>query len=175
MRISSVQDLFLSGLQYIYDAEKQIAEAIPGFAKASSSPELRQAFEKHLQETKEHVGRCEEIFRRIGAQPETQPNAVVQQMRQEAQGMIESTDLSEIRDAALIIAGNQIEHYEISAYGSLRTFAQLLGHDDVVGILQKTLDEEKKADARLTQLADSQVNIQALHKSEAALAAAGAR
>ena len=167
-----MQDMFVTSLQYIYDTEKQLLQAIPELAQASSSPQLRQVFEQHLRQTKEHVCRCEEIFKRIGAQPQTQPNTVLKQMRQEAQQMIENTDHTEIRDAALIVAGNQVEHCEISAYGSLRTFAQLLGYDEVVDILQKTLDEEKKADARLTEVADSQVNIQALHKSEAALAAA---
>jgi ferritin-like metal-binding protein YciE len=171
MKIQSVQDLFLSGLQYIYDAEKQLIIALPELAQAATAPQLREVFEQHLRETKEHVGRIEEVFKRIGEQPQTQANAVLDQMRQHARQMIENSDKSEIRDAALIIAGNQVEHYEISAYGSLRTFAQLLGHDEVVAILQKTLDEEKKADARLTDVADSQINIQALHKS-AALAAA---
>ena len=174
MKITSVEDLFLSSLQYVYDAEKQLTQAIPELAQAASSPQLRQAFEQHLQETKEHVARCEEIFKRLGARPEAQPNAVLEQMRQEAREMIQRIDQSEIRDAALIVAGNQVEHYEISAYGSLRTFAQLLGHEDIVNMLQKTLDEEKKTDAKLTEVADTQVNIQALHKSEAAHAMASA-
>jgi len=172
MKIYSVQDLFLQGLQHVYDAEKQLTQAIPELAQAACAPQLREAFEQHLRETKEHVCRCEEIFKRIGAQPETQPNAVLQQMRQEAREIIQNTEQCEIRDAALIVAGNQVEHYEISVYGSLRNFAELLGHDEAVDILQKTLDEEKKADAKLTELADSQINIQALHKSAAAMAAA---
>ena len=171
MKIQSVQDIFVIGLQYAYDAEKQLIQALPELAQASSTPQLREAFEHHLQETKEHVARCEEVFKRIGVQPETKPNAVLKQMREEAQQIIQNTDKSEIRDAVLIIAGNQVEHYEMSAYGSLRTFAQLLGHDDVVQILQKTLDEEKKADAKLTEVGESQVNIQALHKSAAAAVA----
>jgi ferritin-like metal-binding protein YciE len=174
MKIKSVQDLFLNGLTYVYDAEKQLTQAIPELAQAAYTPQLREVFEQHLQETKEHVGRCEEIFKRLGVQPQTQPNALVEQMRQEARQMIQGIEQPELRDAALIVAGNQVEHYEISAYGSLRTFAQLLGHEDIVNILQKTLDEEKKADARLTQVADTQVNIQALHKSEAAHATATA-
>jgi ferritin-like metal-binding protein YciE len=172
MKIHSLQDLFRSGLQHVYDAEKQLTQAIPELAQAVCAPQLREAFEQHLRETKEHVGRCEEVFKRIGAKPETQPNAILEQMRQEARQIIQNTEQCEIRDAALIVAGNQVEHYEISAYGSLRTFAELLGYNDVVDILQKTLDEEKKADAKLTELADSQVNIQALHKSAAAMAMA---
>lgn len=167
MKIQSVEDLFLNGLQYVYDAEKQLTQALPELAEASCAPQLREAFEQHLQETKEHVGRIEEVFKRIGAQPHTQPNAVLEQMRQETKQMMQNIEKSELRDAALIVAGNQVEHYEMAVYGSLRTFAQLLGKDDVVAILQKTLDEEKKADAKLTQVGESQINIQALHKSVA--------
>jgi ferritin-like metal-binding protein YciE len=171
MNIETVQDLFLNGLQYAYDAEKQLTQALPEMAQAATAPQLREAFEQHLQETKEHVGRCEEIFKRLGAQPKTQPNAVLEQMRQEARQMTQNIRQPELRDAALIVAGNQVEHFEMSAYGSLRTFAELLGKDDVVDILQKTLDEEKKADAKLTEVAENQVNIQALHKTAAATAA----
>jgi ferritin-like metal-binding protein YciE len=172
MKINSVEDLFVNGLKYVYDAEKQLTQAIPELAQAACAPQLREAFDQHLQETKEHVGRCEEIFKRLRVQPQAEPNVVVEQMRAEARQMIERIDQSEIRDAALIVACNQVEHYEISAYGSLRTFAQLLGYQDIVNILQKTLDEEKRADAKLTQVADMQVNIRALHKSEAAHAMA---
>lgn len=171
MKIHSVEDLFLNGLQYVYDAEKQLTQALPELAEASCAPQLRQVFEQHLQQTKEHVARIEEVFKRIGAPPQTQPNTVLEQMHEEAKQMMQNIEKSELRDAALIVAGNQVEHYEVAAYGSLRTFAQLLGKDDLVDILQKTLDEEKKADAKLTEVGESQINIQALHKS-AALAAA---
>ena len=165
MKIQSVEDLFLNGLQYVYDAEKQLIEALPRFAEAASTPQVREAFERHLQETKEHVNRAEEIFKRLGQQPRTRRNAVLERMREEASEMVENTDKSEIRDAALLMAGNHVEHYEMAEYGSLRTFAQLLGHNDIADILQKTLDEEKKTDAKLTEIGESQVNIQALHKS----------
>ncbi|HEX4748307.1 MAG TPA: ferritin-like domain-containing protein [Bryobacteraceae bacterium] len=168
MKIQSVEDLFLSGLQYVYDAEKQLTQALPQLAEAASTPQLREAFEQHLQDTKEHVGRAEEIFKRLGEQPRTKRNAVLERMREEAMETIQNTDKSEIRDAALIMAGNQVEHYEMAAYGSLRTFARLLGHNDVAEILQRTLDDEKKTDAKLTELGESQVNIQALHKSAVA-------
>lgn len=171
MKIQTIEDLFLTGLQYVYDAEKQLRQALPEIAQAACTPQLREAFEQHLQETKEHVVRIEEIFKRIGQQPLTKRNAILEQLRQEAKQMIQDTEESELRDAALIVAGNQVEHYEISAYGSLRTFARLLGYDDVADILQKTLDEEKKADTKLTELGESQINIQALHKSAAAAAA----
>jgi len=171
MKIQTVDQLFLQGLQYAYDAEKQLTEALPKLVEAVSSPQLRQALEEHLQETKEHVGRAEEIFKRLGQQPQTQPSAVLKQMRQEADQMIENTEKSSIRDAALIVAGNQVEHYEMAAYGSLRTYAQLLGKQDIADILEKTLQEEKKADARLTQLGESEVNVQALHAGTASASA----
>src|SRR5579875_1949246 len=144
MKIQSVEDLFLTGLEYIYDAEKQLLDALPELAQAVSAPQLRQTFEQHLEDTKEHVGRAEEIFKRLGAPPRTKPNRVLEQMREEVRQMIQNTDKSEIRDAALIVAGNQVEHYEIAAYGSLGAFAQLLGHADIADILQKTLEDEKK-------------------------------
>lgn len=167
MKLENIEQLFIHGLKYVYDAEKQLTQALPKLAQASSAPELRQAFEKHLDETKEHVGRAEEVFKRMGQQPETLPNAVLEQMRTEADQMIANTDKSALRDAALIVAGNQVEHYEMAAYGSLRTFAQLLGNEDVVQILQLTLDDEKKADAKLTQIGEETVNPQAVHMEAA--------
>ncbi|HZS56528.1 MAG TPA: DUF892 family protein [Bryobacteraceae bacterium] len=171
MKIQSVEDLFLVELQYIYGAEQQLVQSLPELAQAACAPQLREVFEQHLQDTKEHVRRIEDTFKSIGVPAQAQPNAVIKQLRQEAQQMIENIEKSELRDAALIIVGNQVEHYEMSAYGSLRTFAQLLGHEEAIGILQKTLDEEKKADAKLTEVGESQINIQALHKSAAAMAA----
>jgi ferritin-like metal-binding protein YciE len=170
MKVSNIEELFLVGLEYVYDAERQLTEALPQMAQASSTPQLREAFTQHLEETKQHVARAHEIFKRIGQQPKAQSNAVVKQMRQEAEQMIQNTDESPVRDAALIVAGNQVEHYEMACYGSLRNFARLLGHDDIVQLLEKTLQEEKNADAKLTEVGESVVNIQALHKSAAASA-----
>ncbi|HEX4810103.1 MAG TPA: ferritin-like domain-containing protein [Bryobacteraceae bacterium] len=170
MKVSNLDDLFLTGLQYIYDAEQQLTEALPAMAKACSTPQLREAFSQHLEETKQHVARAIEIFKRIGQEPQAQPNSVLKQMRQEADQMIQNTEKAAIRDAALIVAGNQVEHYEMACYGSLRTFARLLGHDDIVALIEKTLQEEKNADAKLTELGESEVNMQALHKTAAASA-----
>lgn len=158
MQTQTLEDLFVTGLQYVYDAENQLVEALPKMAQASTTPELRQAFEQHLKETQEHARRAEQIFSAIGKSPERKPNTVVQAMRQEADKMIQNTPTSPIRDAALIVAGNQVEHYEMAAYGSLVNFAQLLGKQDAVKLLQQTLEEEKKADSKLTQVGESQVN-----------------
>ncbi len=173
MKLQSVDDLFVHGLTYLYDAEKQLTEALPKLAEAAENPQLRQAFEQHLSETKEHVGRSEEIFKRLNKQPQANANAVLKQMRQEADQMIQNTDKGPVRDAALIVAGNQVEHFEMASWGSLRTFAKLLGKEDIANIIQKTLDEEKQADAKLTQIGEQQVNIQALHKTVGAQAGAG--
>jgi len=168
MKLQSINDLFIHGLKYVYDAEQQLTEALPELAKASTQAELRAAFEHHLQETKEHVTRLQEVFKRLGEQPAANPNTVLKQYRQEAQQLIQNTDASPVRDAALIVAGNQVEHYEIACYGSLRTYAQLLGKNDIVELLEKTLAQEKKADAKLTQIGEESVNKKAAQMQTAA-------
>lgn len=170
MPVQTIDDLFLTGLQYAYDAEKQLTEALPKMAQAATTPQLREAFEKHLKETQEHARRAEQIFKALGKTPETQQNHVVAAMRKEADQMIQNLPASPLRDAALIVAGNQVEHYEMAAYGSLRNFAELMGEKQCVELLQQTLQEEKNADAKLTEIGESQVN-----KQVAQGTAAGAR
>ncbi len=165
MQIQSPEDLLVNGLQYVYDAEKQLTQNLPKMAQASTTPQLRQAFEQHLKETQGHVQRVEQAFRTLGKQPETKPNTIVQAMGQEVEKMVGMIEASPLRDAALIVAGNQVEHYEMSAYGSLESFAQLLGKQDLAQIFRQTLEEEKKADALLTQVGESQVNPQAAGRS----------
>lgn len=172
MKLQSVEELFLEGLQYAYDTEQQLTQALPKMAQASSTPQLREAFEQHLLETKQQVGRAEQIFQLFGKQPQTKPNKVVQAMNQEVEQMIQNTDQNPIRDAALIVAGNQVEHFEMASWGSLRTYAQLLGKQEAVNLIQKTLDEEKQADAKLTALGENQVNQQALQQGSKTAASA---
>jgi ferritin-like metal-binding protein YciE len=172
MKLQTVEDLFLEGLQYAYDTEQQLTQALPKMAQASSTPQLREAFEQHLLETKQQVGRAEQIFQIFGKQPERKPNTVLQAMTQEAENMIKNTDQNPIRDAALIVAGNQVEHFEMASWGSLRTYAELLGKQEAVSLIQKTLDEEKQADAKLTALGENQVNQQALQQGSKAAASA---
>lgn len=172
MQIQSLEDLLVNGLQYVYDAEKQLTQNLPKMAQASSTPQLRQAFEQHLKETQEHVQQVEQAFRTLGKQAETKPNNVLQAMGQEVEKMIGMTEASPVRDAALIVAGNQVEHYEMSAYGSLENFAQLLGKQDLAQVFRQILEQEKKADALLTQIGESQVNPQAAGRSASS---AGAR
>lgn len=162
MKFSTVEDLFENGLNYVYDAEKQLVEALPKMAQASSSAQLREAFEQHLTETRNHAARIEQIFQQMGKKPESKNNTVLKAMTEEAEQMIKSSEQSPVRDAALIVAGNQVEHYEMACYGSLRTFAELLGKQQCVSVLEETLQEEKKADQKLTEIGETQVNKQAL-------------
>jgi ferritin-like metal-binding protein YciE len=160
-KITSFDELFQSGLAYIYDAEQQLVQALPKVAEACSSSQLRQAFEQHLQETRGHVQRVEQVFSKLGLRPERKTNTILQAMTQEAEKKIQMTDASPLRDAALIVCGNHVEHFEIGSYGSLRNFAQLMGQNEVVSLLEQTLQVEKKADQLLTQIGESSVNQQA--------------
>lgn len=167
MSVQTLEELFLTGLGYAYDAEKQLIEALPKMAQASSTPQLRQAFEQHLQETQQHAQRAEQVFSALGKTPERKSNTVVQSMTKEAEQMMGNIQQGPLRDAALIVAGNQVEHYEMAAYGSLRNFANLLGQQKCVQLLEQTLQEEKQADAKLTQIGESEVNRQAAQRSAA--------
>ena len=168
MKIRNIEDLLQIGLQYMYDAELQLTEILPKMAQATCTPQLRQAFDHHLAETREHIARIVEIFKKLGQHPEARPNAILTQITHAAETLMLEIEECPIRDAALIVAGNQIEHFEIASYGSLRTFAQLLGKEEIVDILDKTLHEEKQADTCLTEIAQQQVNLEALHMSAAA-------
>jgi ferritin-like metal-binding protein YciE len=172
MNPQSLEDIFLIGLQYAYDAEKQLTESLPRLAKAAKAPQLRDAFETHLKETEEHVRRAEQVFSIFGQKPETKDNHVLKAMSKEADGMVTAIDAGPIRDAALIVAANQVEHYEMAAYGSLKIFAQLLSKPEAVKLLDQTLAEEKQADAKLTEVGEKHVNQQAAHYAPAG---AGAR
>ena len=169
MTIENLRDLFEIGLRYAYDCEQQLVKkGIPGMIKGASSPELKSALEQHLEETRAHVSRLETVFSQIGAKADTEDNDVVEEMIDAAEGMISDIDASPLRDAALIVAGNQVEHYEMATYGSLIAFAEQLGLGQVVTVLQQTLQEEKAADEKLTQIGESAVNPRAAGEQKAA-------
>jgi ferritin-like metal-binding protein YciE len=159
MKIEGMQDLFEIGLRYVYDCEnKLVKKGLPSMIEASSSPELRQAFEQHLRETQNHVTRLQQVFSMIGKDADTEGNDILDDMTKQAEKMIKNIEASPLRDAALIVSGNEVEHYEMAAYGSLVAFAQQLGYGDAARLLQQTLDEEKAADAKLTQLGERSIN-----------------
>ncbi|MGA2599203.1 MAG: ferritin-like domain-containing protein [Bryobacteraceae bacterium] len=162
MKIETLQDLFLDELRDLYDAEKQLVKALPKMAAASSSIELRQAFENHLVETEAHVERLETIFSEMDAKSGGETCDAMKGLIKEGDKLASNVDESPLRDAGLIGAGNRVEHYEIAAYGTARTFAEKLGLSNAVELLEATLEEEEEADRKLTEIAENIVNDNAL-------------
>jgi ferritin-like metal-binding protein YciE len=162
MKIESMEELFLQQIEDLYDAEKRLVKALPKMAEASTSLTLKQAFESHLLQTEGHVSRLESVFRQINKDPKAETCDAMKGLVSEGEDMISHIDQSPLRDAGLIAAANRVEHYEIAAYGSARTFAQTLGLNQAAALLEQTLQEEKEADQKLTRLAESMVNEEAL-------------
>ena len=161
MKMETLQELYLEQLKDIYDAENQLMKALPKMAKAATNEELRAAFEQHLEQTQEHVSRLEQIFEELGEKAKGQKCKGMQGLLEEAKDMMEEDADEDVMDAALICGAQKVEHYEIAAYGTLRTYAEMLGFDDQADLLQETLDEEKDTDENLTELAVSCVNLEA--------------
>jgi ferritin-like metal-binding protein YciE len=162
MKIETMEDLFLEQVEDLYDAEKRLVKALPKMAEAATSTSLRQAFESHLMETEGHVSRLENIFRILGQDPKSHTCDAMKGLISEGDDVVSDIDPSSLRDAGLIAAANRVEHYEIAGYGSARTFADILGLTEAASLLEQTLQEEKKADQKLTQLAESMINDEAL-------------
>jgi ferritin-like metal-binding protein YciE len=159
----ALNDLYKEELKDLYSAETQLVAALPKMAKAASSPELKQAFEIHLEETKGHVKRLEQIFETLEGSPKGKKCKAMEGLVEEGAELIkEKADFEpEALDAGLIGAAQRVEHYEIAAYGTARTFAQQLGDQQAATLLQQTLDEEMAADEKLTALAVGRINRQA--------------
>jgi ferritin-like metal-binding protein YciE len=167
-KISTLEDLFLDEIRDLYDAEKQLVKALPKMAKAATSEELKEAFTSHLEETQGHVTRLEQVFEALGQKPRAKKCAAMAGLVTEGQEIIESIEESSVRDAGLIAAAQKVEHYEMAGYGSARTHAELLGHEDAVELLEATLGEEKAADEKLNDIAQSSVNEEAASEEEEA-------
>ena len=166
-KVKSLRELFEIELYYAYDCEQKLADkGLPAMIENVIFPELRDALEQHLTETQNHVRRLERIFGAIGTEPNTKSNGILDEMTAAAEDSISNIEESALRDAALIVNGNLVEHYEIALYGSLAAFARRLGLHNVVGLLEETLAEEKKADAKLTQLAEA-LNLEAARRQGA--------
>jgi ferritin-like metal-binding protein YciE len=165
-KIKSLRELFEIELRYAYDCEKKLVEkGLPTMIEKSSSRDLRAALEQHLQETRTHVARLERIFAALGVEPDTKTNEIFDKMASAAKDSISNIDESPLRDAALVVDGNLVEHYEIATYGSLAAFARNLGLPDVVSLLEETLKEEKNADAKLTQIGQGVLNAKAARQT----------
>jgi ferritin-like metal-binding protein YciE len=161
MHMQDLQDLYVEELRDLYNAEKQLVKALPKMAKKASHDELKEAFTTHLDETKGHVERLEEIFGKLGKRAGGKTCKAMQGIVEEGKEMMEEDAEPEVLDAALIAAAQRAEHYEIAAYGTVRTYAKLLGDKQAAKLLQSTLDEEGKTDKLLTQIAENSINVDA--------------
>jgi ferritin-like metal-binding protein YciE len=169
MNIESLRDLFEIELRYAYDCEqKLVKKGLPLMIESSTSPELRNAFQQHLEETRNHVSRLERVFSIVGADAKTEDNDILDEITSSAKDMVGDIDESYLRDAALIVGGNKVEHYEMAVYGSLAAFAQQLGYSEAANLIRQTLEEEKAADAKLTRIAESAINPHAAQENRAA-------
>jgi ferritin-like metal-binding protein YciE len=167
MALESLHDLYVEELRDLYNAENQLLKALPKMAKAASDPNLRAAFEEHLAVTRGQVDRLDRIFKRLGERATGKKCAAMEGLIEEGKEMMEEEAPPAVLDAALISAAQKVEHYEIASYGCVRTYARLLGYDDAAELLQETLDEEGDADKKLTELAETVINVEAEEEGEA--------
>src|SRR5436190_18517844 len=149
MKLESLENLFLHEIKDLLSAEKQLVKALPKMAKGATSEALQAAFEEHLEQTKGHVDRLEQIFKLLGKPARAEHCKAMEGLVEEGSDLLEEEGSATVKDAALIGAAQRVEHYEISAYGTARTLAELLSQNDAVDLLQQTLDEEKETDAQL--------------------------
>ncbi len=156
-----LRDLFEDELKDIYWAEKALTKALPKMAKNATTEELVNALNEHLEVTKGHVQRLEEGFKILGKAARAKKCEAMAGLVKEAEEIMENTEEGVVRDAGIISAGQKVEHYEIATYGTLCAFAKTLGEDEVASLLQQTLDEEKEADQKLTEIAESSINVEA--------------
>jgi ferritin-like metal-binding protein YciE len=157
-KAKTLDDLFEDTLKDIYYAENKILKALPKMAKAARSEELKEAFEKHLKQTEGQVTRLEKVFRLIDAAPKGKKCEAIEGIIEEGSEIIKEFKGAPALDAGLVSAAQAVEHYEIARYGTLKRWAEMMGLDDAVALLDETLEEEKNTDAALTELADAQAN-----------------
>jgi len=166
MHSSKLMKLFEDELKDIYWAEKALTKAIPKMIKNATSEELIEALENHLEETHEQVKRAEQVFQVVGKKAVAKKCEAMDGLIKEAEEIMDECEEGAMCDAGIISAAQKVEHYEIATYGTLRQFAETLGLDEAAGLLQATLDEEKAADEKLTEVAVSAMNIEAMHEAE---------
>jgi ferritin-like metal-binding protein YciE len=153
MKLNTLEDLFFHELQDLYDAENQIVKALPKMAKSASSPELKRAFENHAEETKTQIERLTQIFEVLGKSAKGKKCDAMKGLLSEGEHLMGEDVDPEVLDAGLIASAQKVEHYEIAGYGTVRTWAQVLGHIEAAELLNQTLDEESATDTRLTDIA----------------------
>jgi ferritin-like metal-binding protein YciE len=158
MKLGTLKDLLIEELKDLYSAEMQLTKALPRMAKKAVSPELKEAFTTHLEETKEHVERLNTIFDKLDAKPGRKKCKAMEGLIEEGKEIMQEDADPMVHDAAMIAAAQRVEHYEIAGYGCARTFALLLKEDAVADLLQETLEEEGEADKKLTDVAMNGIN-----------------
>jgi ferritin-like metal-binding protein YciE len=166
MSMDSLKDLYIDELKDLYNAENQLLKALPKMAKKASAPQLKKAFQDHLAQTEGHVNRLEKIFKGLGEKATGKTCKAMKGLVEEGKEIIEEDGDGSVLDAALIGAAQRVEHYEMAGYGVVRTFALLLGEQDAMGLLQRTLNEEGETDKKLTKLAESIINPEASNAEE---------
>jgi ferritin-like metal-binding protein YciE len=164
-KIINLRDVFVEQLKDLYNAEQQLVKALPKMAKAATSPDLAQGFEEHLEQTKGHVNRLEEIFKRLDEKPTGKKCKAMEGLIKEGAETIGEDASDAAKDALLIAAAQRVEHYEIAGYGSVKTYADLLGEDEAAELLGETLQEEKDTDEKLTEAAQG-INAEAIDEGE---------
>jgi ferritin-like metal-binding protein YciE len=162
MKLETLHDLYVDELKDLYNAEHQLLKALPKMVKAASASELAKAFIDHLNETVAQVERLETIFKELDADPKGKTCKAMKGLLKEVKEVRSENADPTVMDAALIVAAQRVEHYEMAGYGCVRTFARLLGYQQAAGLLQETLDEEGAADKKLTQLAETVINVEAV-------------
>ncbi|HET7208007.1 MAG TPA: ferritin-like domain-containing protein [Terriglobales bacterium] len=160
MKANTLQELYLGELRDLYDAEHQIIKALPKMIQEASSEELKSALTEHLEITKEQAGRLERIFEGLGEKAKAEKCKGMEGVIKEGSQLLKEEDDDNVRDAAIIAAAQKVEHYEMAGYGTVRTWASLLGEDEAARLLEQTLDEEKEADQKLTEIAE-EINVEA--------------
>jgi len=160
MQKDSLRELYIDELRDLYNAETQLVKALPKMAKGAANDQLRDAFEEHLRQTSEHVSRLEQIFEQLGEKASGKKCLGMEGLVKEGAETLKEEYGDDVKDAAIIGAAQRVEHYEMAGYGTVRTFAELLGENEHVSLLEQTLEEEKQADQKLTELAE-EINQQA--------------
>ena len=159
LKLNSLRDLLLEELRDLYNAEQQLIDGLPKMADAATGADLKSAFEHHLEQTKQHASRLEHVFDGIGEKASGETCEAMKGLIKEGELMVKAEGKSDVRDAGLIGAAQRVEHYEIAGYGTARTLARRLGETEIASVLQQTLNEESEADKKLTDIAESQVNV----------------
>ena len=160
-KMTTLEDLYVDMLKDLYSAEKQLVKALPKMAKNSQNAQLQKAFQEHLKQTEGHVERIERIFTELGGSPRGKKCMGMEGLVEEGNELLQEDAEPDVLDAGLIAAAQKVEHYEIASYGTVRTWAERLGYNNAAKLLQQTLDEEGAANKKLTEIAETFVNMEA--------------